>query len=113
MELRGTVGWSLVRARGELQEVPVERRCPLGLPGEACVDPDHGPEGRLDELDVTPRAVGPLHILLAGHLQAMPPARRITAARAPRYPTGAVAALPAEVVARRARGSRRSRLPGP
>jgi hypothetical protein len=54
------IGSASVRARGELEEIPVERRGPFWLIGEACVDRDRGSEGRLEELAVVVRPGGPL-----------------------------------------------------
>src|SRR5918994_2526658 len=73
VEFRGAPGRALVRARGELQEGPVEHRNPLWFVGEACVNRDHGSEGRLDEVAIGPWAVGPLRVPLANHLQRLDP----------------------------------------
>src|ERR671925_1004459 len=73
VEFRWTFGRALIRPRGEFQEVPVERCGPLGLLGDACVDRDHRPEGRLDEVAIAARTVGPLNVGPTHHLQRLQP----------------------------------------
>ncbi len=71
--LRRTPGRAPVGARREVQEVAVERCRAVGIVGEAGVGRDDRPERLLEELTVIARALGPLDILAAGHLQRAEP----------------------------------------
>ena len=107
--LRRTSGRSAVCARGELEEVAVERSRAVGLLGEARVEPDHRPERLLEELAIIVRAVRSSPRSGCESSPATPPGRRRALARAPRCPTRPAVALRAGARACMAPGRRRSR----